>query len=96
MHIILRNGLNAAKKNIGPGLLLQGFALAIVLLYYFHPATHQLLLEVPKIRQRVGSFFPVLATALFGGLIPFLFLAVRKKSPPVTTFPIYCSCWDSG
>jgi hypothetical protein len=79
MHIIFRNGLNAAKKNIGPGLLLQGFALAIVLLYYFHPATRQLLLEVPKIRQTIGFLFPVLATAFFGGLIPFLFLAARKK-----------------
>ncbi|NOU36521.1 MAG: hypothetical protein HOO88_07105 [Kiritimatiellaceae bacterium] len=79
MHIIFRNGLNAAKKNIGPGLLLQGLALALVLLYYFHPPTRQMLLEVPKIRQATGFLFPLLATALFGGLIPFLFLAVRKK-----------------
>ena len=82
MHIILKNGLTAAKKNMGPGLLLQGFALAMVLLYYFHAPTHQLLLKIPEIRQRLGIFFPILSTAFFGGFIPFLFLAARKGIAP--------------
>jgi hypothetical protein len=81
MHIIFKKGLNAAKKNAGPGLLLQGFALTMVLLYYFHAPTHQLLLKIPVIKQRVGIFFPILSTAFFGGLIPFLFMAARKEIP---------------
>lgn len=79
MHIILKNGLIAAKRNLVPGLLLQGFALVLVLLYYFHAPTHQLLLKIPEIKQRLGLFFPIVATAFFGGLIPFVFLAARKE-----------------
>jgi hypothetical protein len=78
MHIVFRNGLTAARKNLGPGLLLQGFALAMVLLYYFNPTIHQQLLKIPEIRQRLGIFFPMLGTAFFGGVIPFVFMAVRR------------------
>ena len=79
MHTIFQKGLDAAKKNAGPGFILQGFALAMVLLYYFHPPTHQLLLKIPEIKQRMGVFFPILAAAFFGGLIPFIFLMTRKE-----------------
>jgi len=81
MNIIFQKGLNAAKKNARLGLLLQGFALTMVLLYYFHEPSHQLLLKIPEIKQRLGIFFPILATAFFGGLIPFLFMAIRKEIP---------------
>jgi hypothetical protein len=81
MHIILKNGLTAAKKNIIPGLILQGFALALVLLYYFHEPTRQVLLKIPEIKQQIGILFPLLVTAFFGGLIPFVFLAVQKEIP---------------
>jgi hypothetical protein len=82
MKTILKNGLAAAKKNIGPGLLLQSFALILVLLYYFHEPTHQFLLRIPEIRQQMGIFFPLLASAFFGGLIPFIFLVARKEIAP--------------
>ena len=82
MHIIFRKGLDAAKKNAGPGLLLQGFALALVLLYYFHAPTRQILLKIPELRQGLGLFFPMLTAAVFGGLIPFIFMAVRKGIAP--------------
>ena len=81
MHIIFKKGLTAARKNAGPGFLLQGFALAMVILYYFHEPAHQVLLKIPEIKQRLGIFFPILATAFFGGLIPFLFMAARKEIP---------------
>jgi hypothetical protein len=81
MHIIFKNGLAAAKKNIGPGLLLQSFALALVLLYYFHTPTRQLLLKIPEFKQQTGLLFPVCATALCGGLLPFIFLLVRHELP---------------
>ncbi|MCC7300369.1 MAG: hypothetical protein IT583_04760 [Verrucomicrobia bacterium] len=81
MHIIFQKGLDAARKNFGPGILLQGFALALVMIYYFHTPSQQLLLKVPAIKQRMGIFFPILSTAFFGGLIPFLFLAARKEIP---------------
>jgi len=81
MNTIFKNGLNAAKKNIGPGLLLQGVALTLVLLYYFHEPTSRILLKIPTIQQKLGILFPILSTAFFGGLIPFLFLLIRKSIP---------------
>jgi len=82
MHIIFKKGLDAAKKNVGPGLLLQGFALMLVLLYYFHEPTRHILLKIPELRQRVGLFFPMLTASFFGGLIPFIFLVARKGIAP--------------
>ena len=82
MQTILKNGLTAAKKNIGPGLLLQSFALTLVLLYYFHAPTHQWLLKIPEIRRQMGISFPVLTAALTGGLIPFLFMVIRRDLAP--------------
>lgn len=81
MHIIFRTALTAAKRNLGPGILLQSFALTLVLMYYFHAPTHALLLKIPHIQQQLRLIFPILATAFFGGFIPFLFQVARKKIP---------------
>ncbi len=78
MHIIFKNGLASARKNFIPGLILQGFALTMVLLYYFHQPTHQFLLKIPEIKQRMGALFPIITASFFGGFIPFLFMAVQK------------------
>ena len=96
MHIIFKTGLAAAKKNVGPGLLLQGFALALVLLYYFHAPTREILLKIPEIQQRMGVWFPILATAFFGGVIPYIFLIVRKRIVPgrhISTLLFMPSFW---
>lgn len=79
MHIIFKNGLTAARKNAKPGLLLQGFALALVLLYYFHTPTREILLKIPAVKERAGIIFPLLSTAIAGGLIPCLLMLVRKE-----------------
>ncbi|MFA7256159.1 MAG: hypothetical protein WC047_01105 [Kiritimatiellales bacterium] len=87
MHTIFKNGFDAARKNFCPGILLQSFALTLVLLYYFNPATRNFLLKIPEIKQRMGLFFPALSTAFFGGLIPFLFLLIRKEIPQGRRIP---------
>lgn len=81
MHEILHRGLAAARKNFWPGLALQGVALAVVLLYYFHAPTGELLSRIPGLKERMGLLFPVLATAVTGGLIPFALLAARREIP---------------
>ena len=81
MHIIIRKGWEAARKNFGPGLLLQGLALTLVLLYYFCPPFRDVLLEVPAIQQRMGIWFPIVVSSFFGGFIPFLFLVIRREIP---------------
>ncbi len=81
MHEILRRGWAAARKNFWPGMVLQGVALALVLLHYVHTPTREALSRIPELKDRMGLLFPVLATALTGGLIPFVFLAARREIP---------------
>jgi hypothetical protein len=81
MHIVIKNGLAAAKKNMVPGLLLQGFALLLVLLYYLHRPTQQVLASIPAFQQQMGLLFPIGVTALCGGLLPFIFMWVQREIP---------------
>jgi len=87
MHIVIQNGWEAARKNFGPGLLLQGLALTLVLLYYFFPPVHNILLQVPVLQQRMGIGFPIVVTAFFGGFIPFLFQLIRREIPKGMLLP---------
>jgi hypothetical protein len=99
MHIIFRNGLDAARKNAAPGFLLQCFALTLVLLYYFHAPTHEILLKIPAIKERAGILFPILSTAFFGGLIPFLFMSARKEVPrgyAISNLLFFLGYWASN
>jgi hypothetical protein len=86
MHIVIQKGWEAARKNFGPGLLLQGLALTLVLLYYFYPPFQEILLRIPVLQQRMGIWFPILVTAFFGGFIPFLFQLVRREIEPGMLF----------
>jgi len=76
----IRDGLAAARANVVPGLVLQAFALAIVLTYYFVPASAPLFGALATLKAQGGFGFSALATAVFGGLIPFLAL----KAAPAT------------
>jgi hypothetical protein len=82
MHALFKNGLAAARENAAPGFLFQCFALTLVLLYYCHAPTRAVLLEIPAFKERAGILFPLLSTAIAGGLIPFLFMMVRKEIAP--------------
>ena len=73
-------GLRSARANLVPGLVLQTFALAVVLGYYWHGPTHTLLGQLSELRSRMGMSFAILSTGLFGGLLPLLYL----KSTPST------------
>jgi hypothetical protein len=73
-------GLRSARANLVPGLVLQAFALAVVLGYYFHAPTRDAFTELAHLRDSMGNWFGVVFTGLFGGLIPLLYL----KSVPAT------------
>jgi hypothetical protein len=68
-----------------PGLVLQAFALALVLAYYFHPRLHGLLDALAAWRSALGLRYSIPATALFGAAIPFAYMrllpATRAASP---------------
>lgn len=73
-------GLRGARANLVPGLVLQAFALALVLGYYFAPGVADALRHLETFRERVGITYSILSTALFGGLIPWIYL----KANPAT------------
>ena len=78
--------LEAARANLIPGLALQAFALALVLAYYLHPPAREALDAVAGLKQRAGYLYSLVSTAVFGGLIPFVWLrlhpATRAFTPP--------------
>jgi len=73
-------GLRSARANLGPGLVLQAVALAIVLAYYYHPPTHAALERLAALHDRAGVIYGIISTGLFGGVLPFLYL----RSNPAT------------
>ena len=69
-----RAGLRSARANLGPGLVLQAVALAVVLAYYHHAPTRAAFAQLVAFRGRTGFAFGILSTALFGGVLPFIYL----------------------
>ena len=75
-----QSGLRGARANLGPGLVLQAFALALVLGYYFLPGVAEALKHLADLRERMGVSYAMISTALFGGLIPWIYI----KAHPAT------------
>lgn len=74
--------LAALKKNLLPGLVLQLFAASILVIYFFVPAAKPLFTLFGELKQTYGFGYSFIATALFGGLIPFLYLLLSKNLSP--------------
>jgi hypothetical protein len=73
-----RAGLRSARANLGPGVVLQVAALALVLAYYRHAPTHHAIDRLAEFRAQRGWVFGVVSTAFFGAVIPFAYLALRR------------------
>lgn len=73
-------GLRSARANLMPGFVLQAFALAMVLGYYFHPATRSALESLARLRAETGMFFGIVSTGLFGGVLPLLYLKAMPST----------------
>lgn len=72
--------LEAARANLIPGLILQAFAVSVILLYYNHAGTHDALDAVAAFKERFGYLYSLLATILFGAAIPFLYMRLHPAS----------------
>jgi hypothetical protein len=72
-----RAGLRGARANALPGFILQAGALALVLAYYRHAPTREILSQLAAFREKTGTLFGFVSTGLFGGLIPVLYLFAR-------------------
>jgi hypothetical protein len=71
---VVTSGLAGVKRNALPGLALQVFALGLVLLYYLSPGARPGFDAVAGWKTQYGFGYSALSTAVFGGLIPFLYL----------------------
>lgn len=72
----------ALKKNLLPGLVLQLFAASILVIYFFVPASKPIFTLLGELKQSYGFGYSFIATAFFGGLIPFLYLWLSKSLAP--------------
>jgi hypothetical protein len=80
MTSAIRSSISIAmKQNLLPGLVLQLFAVTLLMLYFFVPASKPAFIWFGALKQHYGYLYSFLATSLFGGLIPFVFLFLTKK-----------------
>lgn len=80
----IRRGLEAARANVLPGIVLQVVAVSILLAYYFAPASRFVFDAVAHWKETYGFGFSMVSTGLFGGAIPLL---VARLSPSVRGTP---------
>ncbi len=67
-------GWEAARANLAPALLIQGFMLALLAGYYFSPAVAGMLNDLAAFKERHGFAFVILAAIAAGAIVPELFL----------------------
>lgn len=72
--------MRGAWANLVPGLALQALALALVLAYYHLPTVQAALERLSAFRVRTGYAYGIVATAFFGGLLPVLYLHLRRST----------------
>jgi len=69
------------RFNLRPALVLQAFALLIVLGYFWSPSVQQALDVVGALKVRYGYGYSAVATCIFGGLIPYVVLLLAGRIP---------------
>ena len=69
-----RAGLRSARAHLVPGLILQALALALVLSYYYSASANAALGRLMDFRRETGFAFAIVSTAIFGGLLPYLYM----------------------
>jgi len=73
-------GLRGARANLVPGLVLQAVALAIALAYYFTEPVRLLLERLSAFRAETGFVYSFVATGVFGGVLPCLYLWLQPAT----------------
>jgi hypothetical protein len=79
-----RRALGAARANLLPGLVLQAFAVALVASYYLHAPTRAALDSLAAVKARFGFAYSIVSTALFGAVIPFLYMRLHPRTRAAT------------
>lgn len=85
----------ALRHNLLPGLILQAIAVTLVLAYYFWPPCQPAFAFLADLKQRYGLLYSLVATSLFGGVIPFSVLLAKGElgGRPGREFAFYTLFW---
>lgn len=92
-------GLQAARANVIPGLLVQGIMLALLLAYYFYPPTTHGLNELASLKGRWGYGYSAISAIVAGALFPELLQVVvfqkgkvlrRNSTNLLFSIPFWC------
>ncbi len=75
-----QTGLRSARATALPGAVLVSAAVAVVICYYTSDPFHAVLEQVAAFRTRWGILYSICATALFAGIIPFLYLHFNRHT----------------
>jgi hypothetical protein len=78
----LRPVFSAVRANFVPGLCLQALALFVVLAYELSSDVRHTFDQLGRAKEAAGFFGPVVSTAIFGGLVPYLFLLTVGRIRP--------------
>ena len=79
MNKLFKECKKGIKANIVPGLILQAFAVSIVICYYNFDSVQSFCNSIAQMKEEHGYLFSALSTALFGGFLPFLYLIYSKR-----------------
>ncbi|GGA68589.1 hypothetical protein GCM10011369_07790 [Neiella marina] len=85
----------AFLQNIKPAIALQSLAAALVLCYYFVPATLPVFDFFADLKAQYGIGYAMVSTAFFGGLLPFIYLLLsgRIERQPIAQLAFYLVLW---
>ena len=86
---------HAARINLIPGLILQTIAASLLAAYYLMPSARPIFEWFATQKQALGYGYSAIATAISGGLVPFLYLWLhgRIKTHVVKTLFFYVLYW---
>lgn len=82
-----RAGWRSARATAGPGAVLVSAAALVVVAYHQSPLFHAALEHVAAFRVRWGLAYSVVATSLFAGVIPFLYLRLNRATAGTHPWP---------
>jgi hypothetical protein len=63
-------GMRAARANLIPGLMVQVVMVSLLLAYFFHPPTRELLGRLADVKTRWGYAYSALAAVVAGAAVP--------------------------
>ena len=77
----VQEGMEAGRRNFVPGLGITVLAALVVAAYYFSGPARAAMESLSRFRDQAGWLFPIVSTAIFGGLVPLLVRRMLLRSP---------------